>query len=163
MEGWTPDGGWVKSKTLGCGYDKLSCVVADFLNSSPMIIAKMQELAAWDRDDRPYGFRSREDGTLRAEQAVGTSSIIDGLRAIGITVTHTKGSTSDHLTFTSDWAPRKSIMFYECAYTYVDGSLSKPSKFSIDEYNARPRDKYVVLRKFTRKVKVPKGERETDK
>lgn len=165
LEGWSPekypDPCYYKGTVSGCGYDKFSAVVAGFLNWSPIIRAKMQELTAFPRERngrscRPYGF-GYDDNTATAEGGVGIGSLIEGLKAIGLRVRHTSGDSSDHITIDGDWTPRKSLAFVEVSYIHGDGSLGAPEWMSLEQYKNHPygRENYKVLRKFRRSVRKP--------
>ena len=149
LEGWNGSER-VISRCSGCGYDKLSTVVADFINRTPAMLAKIQELTAWPQGRRPYGFSGYNGDALTASGGVGIGSLIDGLRALGISVVHTSGDTSNHFTFSGDFTVRKSIRFVEYAWRGGKSHIGSVHEFA----QCALRDEYTVYRKFSRRVKA---------
>ena len=146
----------IKTSANGCGYDKLSTVLAEYLNRTPSILRKMQELKAWDKETRPYGFRANDKGLLLACGGVGVKSLIDGLKAIGIDVMHTDGHSSDHFVISGDFTARKSLTFVDYAWKdRADAHLTGNIKTaSLDEFSRLYlRDEYIIVKKYSRKVK----------
>lgn len=149
LEGWNGSER-VIARCSGCGYDKLSTVVADFINRTPAMLAKIQELTAWSTEHRPYGFSGYNGSALTASGGVGIGSLIDGLRALGLSVVHTSGDISDHFTFSGDFTVRKSIRFVEYAWRGGRSHIESIHQFARQAL----KDECAVYRKFSRRVKA---------